>query len=687
MSKEFVTACQVTPLKQLLHILHKKYSSNNLTTFIRTLHGMSSRNNYHYEHNMKNDNNDNALEIETEEQQQSMSTTRLMTQLLLSSSPHYSDNVNNKQPNHTNISTEQQNNFTTSQICATTRDIVAQQWLSPPRQPNNSSIYNNSQINNNSLSCDYNNNSTQKMNLFTHHHNLKKIHQIQFQHRESNTQFPEHSASSIASDYQQSQQQHHHQSNNAVGDGNDNDDSFARLIQIMLERQDESKNYMIQKSDESTSTNNKSHHCHEYERLYKTIPQQGQQQDGVISTMITPKELQKGSLKRSLLFEPTTAEDDSNRVTLFPDNYITKTKAFDSGIRKNNNKKQRITSTPGPARRILSHPEYRDFANTATTKELLIGEKIGMKESFPVVLHEVLENDKYYHIIHWNDHGRSFVIVNKDLFTKEILPKYFYSMKQYASFHRQLNSYGFLRINKVGSLDRYSFYHEMFIKGHAQLAFHLPRARQNCNRVRVSLDTNTEPDFTKYPPVTTTMTATTANNTGTKKKVSCVENKLKNKNSVDVSSTLRNLQEDKSMIVNIGGNNNSVSIEQKQVQIINESIKSSSTKRQQQKICSNVVKKNSKQKFTTPTDNNNSNRKSFDNSDQQEQHNLEKCIETIIPKKIINKMSSTTNKYNQLKNLMNKKFTPHNDTESIVSSSDDNTINSDMIEFLHDVDL
>lgn len=210
------------------------------------------------------------------------------------------------------------------------------------------------------------------------------------------------------------------------------------------------------------------------------------------------------SLKRSLS-EATTdnySSDNNNYNSTSSATFSDNMTIFDS------EKIYRATTTPtkcantttSSAKRILSHPTYHDFANTTDFE--LLGEKTGTKEIFPVVLYQILEKqNEFYDIIRWNDHGRSFVITIKDLFANNILPLYFHGQKQYSSFHRQLNSYGFLRITKIGSVDRHSFYHERFLRGRPQLAYHLPRTRQIPNTVRVSLDKNSEPDFAQYPPV------------------------------------------------------------------------------------------------------------------------------------------------------------------------------------------
>ena len=62
--------------------------------------------------------------------------------------------------------------------------------------------------------------------------------------------------------------------------------------------------------------------------------------------------------------------------------------------------------------------------------------------SFLVKLYDILESEKYKHVVHWNDNGRSFHVENYHLFSDEILPLYF-KHRNFSSFVRQLNMYDF----------------------------------------------------------------------------------------------------------------------------------------------------------------------------------------------------------------------------------------------------
>jgi hypothetical protein len=132
------------------------------------------------------------------------------------------------------------------------------------------------------------------------------------------------------------------------------------------------------------------------------------------------------------------------------------------------------------------------------------GGRGGKKSTFPKMLYEMVddadgvEND-YTDVIAWMPHGRSFVIKDKHRFTDEILPRHFGSQNSFASFQRQLNVYGFLRMTKDGP-DRKSYYHERFLRGRPDLIAYIPRKRKTTARVRRSLDPSTEPNLYLFPP-------------------------------------------------------------------------------------------------------------------------------------------------------------------------------------------
>mmetsp|Transcript_30922 Transcript_30922/g.62891 ORF Transcript_30922/g.62891 Transcript_30922/m.62891 type:complete len:114 (-) Transcript_30922:1208-1549(-) len=87
-------------------------------------------------------------------------------------------------------------------------------------------------------------------------------------------------------------------------------------------------------------------------------------------------------------------------------------------------------------------------------------------------VYETLTSD-HQHIIGWMPHGRSWIIVNKDLLIKYVLPTHFTSNK-FESFNRQVNGWGFKRFHGEGP-DHRSYYHELFLRGRPDLTSMMTR--------------------------------------------------------------------------------------------------------------------------------------------------------------------------------------------------------------------
>ena len=94
---------------------------------------------------------------------------------------------------------------------------------------------------------------------------------------------------------------------------------------------------------------------------------------------------------------------------------------------------------------------------------------------FPIVLYQLLEKSEeedFTSIISWLSDRRSFKVHKRDDFVSSVLPKYFKQTK-IKSFHRQLNIYGFIRINQ--GQDAGAYRHDFFIRGQPQLLNQIKR--------------------------------------------------------------------------------------------------------------------------------------------------------------------------------------------------------------------
>ena len=109
---------------------------------------------------------------------------------------------------------------------------------------------------------------------------------------------------------------------------------------------------------------------------------------------------------------------------------------------------------------------YNDLFNLLTNK--MIGKKrsnqkkMNKAESFLSKLHDILSDNNYNEIIHWDTDGRRIIICDVNNLCNVVLPK-FYKHHNYSSFVRQLNMYGFHKSKGlITNGERYE--HESFNK-------------------------------------------------------------------------------------------------------------------------------------------------------------------------------------------------------------------------------
>lgn len=117
--------------------------------------------------------------------------------------------------------------------------------------------------------------------------------------------------------------------------------------------------------------------------------------------------------------------------------------------------------------------------------------KGGAKKKFTSQLYCMLEAvDGTVHslTVRWLPHGRAFAVLDKARFVQEVLPRYFPGQKEYKSFQRQLNIYGFLRLTRQDD----AYYHECFLRARFLLASSIPRPVFARNATRRSFDPASE---------------------------------------------------------------------------------------------------------------------------------------------------------------------------------------------------
>ncbi|ORX73144.1 winged helix DNA-binding domain-containing protein, partial [Linderina pennispora] len=102
----------------------------------------------------------------------------------------------------------------------------------------------------------------------------------------------------------------------------------------------------------------------------------------------------------------------------------------------------------------------------------------------------MVNDNQYQHLISWNFSGTSFVVCNIMEFSRELLPKHF-KHNNFSSFVRQLNMYGFHKVNKSPRGHRtmaenqiWEFSHPKFIRDRSDLLDQIKRKTMESESLR-----------------------------------------------------------------------------------------------------------------------------------------------------------------------------------------------------------
>lgn len=112
-------------------------------------------------------------------------------------------------------------------------------------------------------------------------------------------------------------------------------------------------------------------------------------------------------------------------------------------------------------------PEEETRLRVNAVDDLVKSSKLNKaNKKFPEIVHDILENPIYHDILAWLPGGKAFIIIDRERFTAEILPKHF-KATQFQSFARKLSRWNFTRVPKGPYAGAY--YNKLFRKSSKSL--------------------------------------------------------------------------------------------------------------------------------------------------------------------------------------------------------------------------
>lgn len=148
-------------------------------------------------------------------------------------------------------------------------------------------------------------------------------------------------------------------------------------------------------------------------------------------------------------------------------------------------------NTAGVVRSVVSD----DDDDTKKSRKAASTTPRSPREIFPQRLMAILADTTLTDIISWLPHGRSFVIIRPDVFSEQVLPKYFpstdaRSSTKYPSFTRKLNRWGFRQATR--GPDTGAFHHPLFRRDQPTLCLDMVCQKSRKRPIKKKAEVNAE---------------------------------------------------------------------------------------------------------------------------------------------------------------------------------------------------
>ncbi|CAO3625562.1 unnamed protein product [Cunninghamella blakesleeana] len=184
-------------------------------------------------------------------------------------------------------------------------------------------------------------------------------------------------------------------------------------------------------------------------------------------------------------------------------------------------------------------------------------------------LYNMLEDDSIRNLIHWSENGDLFCVVNPTTFSELVLPQYF-KHNNWQSFVRQLNMYGFHKVNDMihsnltAESQKWEFKHQHFKRGAVDELQNIKRKSAKSHHQAMSSSTTAIPISSKVSSSIGSLNTTPSPSPLGKKQIMNITGNTEkmdyNINSINNNNNQNNNQNNQNQGHNQNTNNNSTNM-------------------------------------------------------------------------------------------------------------------------------